>query len=253
MQYKINEFANLASISTRTLRYYDQIGLLKPSSINDAGYRYYGPYEVDRLEQIMYLKALDVPLKTIKKILNAQPLNHLELLNDHLVKLNQKKNHIESIIKMLKQSIEAKERNIVMNDKDKFTEFKNTLINENESQYKDEVESKWGKDAYAQSKKAFSNMSEKDYNHFKALETQILIQLKNAYDQKLALDSKEVIQIVKLHQEWITLAWGSYNKDAHFQLVDMYVDDHRFKAYYDKEQDGLAILLRDAVQHHLAK
>ena len=54
MEYSIKELSELAGVSARTLRYYDEIGLLKPSRVNEAGYRYYGESEVAVLQQILF-------------------------------------------------------------------------------------------------------------------------------------------------------------------------------------------------------
>lgn len=67
MEYTVQALGKLAGVSTRTLRYYDEIDLLKPARINSSGYRIYGPNEVDRLQQILFYRELDVPLETIKK------------------------------------------------------------------------------------------------------------------------------------------------------------------------------------------
>ena len=65
MEYSIKELSELAGISARTLRYYDEIGLLKPSGVNDAGYRYYGEREVESLQQILFYRERGFELKTI--------------------------------------------------------------------------------------------------------------------------------------------------------------------------------------------
>lgn len=253
MKYLITEFAKLASISTRTLRYYDQIDLLKPSIISPSGYRYYSSNEVNRLQQIMFFKTLDIPLKKIKEILDNPEFDHLEKLKSHLEKLQLKKKQLNSIINTLNFTIEATERNQEMKDQDKFTGFKDAMLKENDSLYKDEVVQKWGKKTYDQSRKAFGSMSESEYSHFKDLGEQILSDLKKAYDASLDFKSELMQNVAKNHQEWIQLAWGRYDADAHYQLVEMYVADERFKAYYDKIQDGLAELLKKAVQYYLEK
>ena len=74
MEYSIKSLAKLAGISTRTLRYYDEIGLLKPLRINSSGYRIYGDKEVDILQQILFYKALELPLEKIKEINTITPL-----------------------------------------------------------------------------------------------------------------------------------------------------------------------------------
>lgn len=66
MEYTVQKLGQLAGISTRTLRYYDQIGLLKPARINSSGYRIYGQDEVDKLQQIMFYREMGMPLEPMK-------------------------------------------------------------------------------------------------------------------------------------------------------------------------------------------
>ncbi len=253
MKYLINEFAKLASISTRTLRYYDQIELLKPSIVSPAGYRCYGSSEVNRLQQILFFKALEIPLKKIKEILDQPEFNHLEKLKEHLEKLQIKKKQLNAIINTLNLTIESTERKLEMKDVDKFAGFKKAMLKENDDLYKEEVEQKWGKATYDQSKRAFESMSEFEYQQFKELGEKILGELKKAYSAQLDFKSEAMQKVAQLHQQWIQMAWGRYDANAHYQLVEMYVADDRFKAYYDKNQDGLAELLKKAVQSYLLK
>lgn len=77
MEYTIQKLSQLAGISTRTLRYYDEIGLLKPDRINSSGYRIYGATEVDRLQQILFYRELGVKLDSIKEIITSPALMQL--------------------------------------------------------------------------------------------------------------------------------------------------------------------------------
>ncbi|MDQ0163455.1 DNA-binding transcriptional MerR regulator [Bacillus alveayuensis] len=74
MEYTVNQLAKLAGVTGRTLRYYDEIGILKPARINSSGYRIYGQKEVDKLQQILFYRELDVDLETIKKLSTHHPL-----------------------------------------------------------------------------------------------------------------------------------------------------------------------------------
>lgn len=69
MEYTIKKLGEIAGVSTRTLRYYDQIGLLKPCRINSSGYRIYGEKEVNLLQRIMFYKAMDMKLEKIQEII----------------------------------------------------------------------------------------------------------------------------------------------------------------------------------------
>ena len=68
MEYTVQKLGKMAGVSTRTLRYYDEIGILKPARINSSGYRIYGQAEVDRLQQILFYRELGVSLENIKDI-----------------------------------------------------------------------------------------------------------------------------------------------------------------------------------------
>ncbi len=87
MEYTVQKLARLAGISPRTLRYYDEIGLLKPARINSSGYRIYGQEEVDRLQQILFYRELAVNLKDIRNILDSPSFNRTRALQDHRSKL----------------------------------------------------------------------------------------------------------------------------------------------------------------------
>ena len=74
MEYSIQELSRLSGVTTRTLRWYDQIGLLKPSRVAESGYRYYGRAEVDRLQDILYYRALGVELLGSRNVWTIPPL-----------------------------------------------------------------------------------------------------------------------------------------------------------------------------------
>ena len=87
MEYSIQELSRLSGVTTRALRWYDQIGLLKPSRVAESGYRYYGPAEVDRLQDILFYRALGVELARIKECLDGLSFNRLAALQSHLAAL----------------------------------------------------------------------------------------------------------------------------------------------------------------------
>ena len=83
MTYTIKEIADLAGVSTRTLRYYDEIGLFSPASTGDNGYRYYDQVSLLRLQQILFFRELDVRLKDIQLIMSRPDFNLLGALEKH--------------------------------------------------------------------------------------------------------------------------------------------------------------------------
>lgn len=131
MEYTVQKLSKLAGVSSRTLRYYDEIGLLKPANTNLSGYRLYGPKEVDRLQQILFYRELGISLDNIKNILDSDTFDDIDALKDHREKLMLRKMQIETLIANVEKTIATKERGIFMSDKEKFEGFKEKLVAEN--------------------------------------------------------------------------------------------------------------------------
>lgn len=83
MEYTVKQLAKIAGVSPRTLRYYDEIGLLKPARINSSGYRIYEKEQVDLLQQILFYRELGVSLDKIKDIIYSPDFNEIEALKEH--------------------------------------------------------------------------------------------------------------------------------------------------------------------------
>ena len=96
--YSIREVSRLTGVSKRTLQYYDQIGLLKPSGVTEAGYRMYGDEALERLQQILLYRELQFPLKEIKRILDSTDYDRNRALEQQIELLTMKKDHLETLI-----------------------------------------------------------------------------------------------------------------------------------------------------------
>ncbi|NLY46598.1 MAG: MerR family transcriptional regulator, partial [Tissierella sp.] len=144
MEYSISKLARISGVTTRTLRYYDEIGLLKPKRISSNGYRIYGENQVNLLQQILFYKELGIGLEDIDNILNSSDYNIEKSLQEHLIHLNQEKIRIELLIKNVNKTISSLKGETIMSDKEKFEGFKNDLIKKNEEQYGLEIRDKYG-------------------------------------------------------------------------------------------------------------
>lgn len=246
MEYTVQKLSKIAGISTRTLRYYDEIELLKPLKINSSGYRIYGQNEVNKLQQILFYRELGISLENIKSIVNSPTFDSLSALKEHHTKLLAKRKQIDLLIENVTKTIALKEEKCTMTDIEKFEGFKEKLIYENEKNYGTEIREKYGKDAVDTSNKKLKNMSKEDYEDWQNLSIEIISKLKKAF--KTGDASNELSQeVARLHHKWLSYTWNTYSKEAHASLAQMYVCDERFTSYYDKEQPGLAKFLRDAI------
>ncbi len=246
VEYTVQKLASLAGVSTRTLRYYDEIGILKPARINSSGYRIYGQAEVDRLQQILFYRELDVSLDRIKDIVTAPSFDGTAALREHREKLLEKKEQLEVLIANVDKSIALTEGRMNMSNKEKFEGFKKKMVEDNEEKYGKEVRQKYGNDAVDQSNKKVMNMTKEQHDQVTVLAEQVTETLAEAF--KTGDPAGELAQkAAALHKQWLCYFWNQYSKEAHAGLAQMYVDDERFTAYYDKEQPGTAEFLRDAI------
>ncbi|PAE41101.1 MerR family transcriptional regulator [Bacillus sp. 7884-1] len=246
MEYTIQKLASLAGVSTRTLRYYDEIGILKPARINSSGYRIYGQEEVNTLQQILFYRELGVGLDSIKEIVTAPSFDGAKALREHREKLLEKKERLDLLIANVDKTIALTEGRITMSNKEKFEGFKKKMVEDNEKKYGKEIREKYGKESVEASNAKVMNMTEEQYQEVTALAEQIHTTLAKAF--KTGDPAGELAQkAAELHKQWLTYYWKEYSKEAHAGLAQMYVDDERFTAYYDKEQPGTALFLKDAI------
>ena len=249
MEYSIQELSRLSGVTTRTLRWYDQIGLLKPSRVAESGYRYYGGAEVDRLQDILYYRALGVELARIKECLDDPSFDRLAALRNHLAALEAERERLEQLIRSVKDTIGVEERNEIMSDEQKFEAFKQRAIAHNEKVYGAETRAKYGDREVDEANAAVMNLSRKQYQEWTNLGRGIQERLEAAVQAGLSPESEAGKELCALHRQWLTITGNQYDPARHRGIVELYVADERFTAYYDKQVLGCARFLRDAVVH----
>ncbi|MDD9265622.1 MerR family transcriptional regulator [Paenibacillus sp. GCM10023248] len=247
MEYTVQSLGKLAGVSTRTLRYYDEIGLLKPARINSSGYRIYGQAEVDALQQILFYRELGVGLDRIKEIVTSPAFNGADALKQHYVQLLDKRNQLDKLIANVEKTMASQEGRISMTNTEKFEGFKQQLIDENEKKYGQEIREKYGEDAVNRSNQRVMNMTQEEHDEVTRLANEVTAALAEAF-RTADPASEAAQQAAHLHKQWLTYYWHEYSPEAHAGLAQMYVDDERFRAYYDANQPGTAEFLRDAIR-----
>lgn len=245
MKYTVAKLAKLAGISPRTLRFYDEIGLLQPVR-EENGYRTYGKAEVDRLQQILFYREAGLELSQIAEILNSGGFNAAQAMQNHLQSLKQRRCELDSLIATAEKTLQSLEGGKTMNDKEKFEGFKQSLIEENEANFGAEIREKYGENTVAESNAKMMNMTQEQYAEFeqlgKTLNEAIAAAVKNGDP-----NSEPAQKAAALHKQWLCCTWNKYTPEAHRGLAEMYIADERFTAYYDAIAPGAAQLLHDAV------
>ena len=251
MKYSISQLSKLAGVSSRTLRYYEEIGLLLPREKGDNGYRYYDSRQVDRLQQIMFYRSFDMELDDIKNILNSDDFNQVTALESHLVKLENQKAKINRLIDSVNKTIMSLKGETTMSDKEKFAAFKQNIVNENEKKYGAEIRKKYGDKTVDDTNKKILDMSQESWNSLEELNERLNKTLKAAVEEGNPA-SETAQKACALHKEWLGHYWNFYSKEAHLNLCLMYTQDERFKEYYEKIAPGCADFLYEAMKIYLA-
>lgn len=246
MEYASNKLSKMSGVSPRTLRYYDEIGLLKPNRVASSGYRIYGQNEVDALQQILFYRELDFSLDDIKKLMSMPDFDREQALFSHLAELYKKRERLDSLISNVTKSIAAMKGEMIMSDNEKFEGFKQSLIDENERKYGAEVRAKYGNQIVDESNAKLMGLTQQQHDESVRLCFEFEETLKAAF--ATGNPAGELAQkACDLHRQWLCMFYPRYNKEYHKGLGEMYVADGRFRANYDKLAPGCTEFLRDAI------
>jgi DNA-binding transcriptional MerR regulator len=243
MDWSIQEVARLAGTTSRALRHYDDIGLLPPSRIAPNGYRHYDEAALVRLQRILLLRELGLGLEQIGGVLDRET-GEVEALTAHLAWLEQEQQRLTRQIASVSHTITTLKAEEPLMAQNMFDGFDHT-------QYKEEVEQRWGKDAYARSDAWWRSMSTDEKAALQAKVSQLSADWTEAATRGIPADSAEAQALAVRHVDWLrsipgTPAGDGGNLKAYVTgLGDMYVADPRF----GKNYGGLpgAEFVRDAL------
>ncbi|MDA3847225.1 MAG: MerR family transcriptional regulator [Vallitaleaceae bacterium] len=245
--YLINKVATLAGITVRTLHYYDEIGLLVPKVMNDNQYRIYSKEDIKTLQDILFFKELGFKLSDIKGILGTDGYNRLDVLKQHKKVIGMKMSHLKGIMETLESTINEEEGGIAMNDIERFEAFNMEAIEAHNKQFAKEIKEKYGQsDAYAESQQKTKQYDAKDWGR---INDESLVIYK-AFHELKNLNPNHVLlqeQVAKW-QNYITRNFYTCTKPILSGLADMYIEDERFKENIDKNGEGIAGVMHDAIK-----
>lgn len=235
MKMKIKEVSDLVGISVRTLHYYDEIGLLTPDEITDSGYRFYSDNNLVTLQQILFFKELDFPLKKIKEIISSPTFDRNEALRLHRKMLLGKRKRTDKMIATIDKTIRYVKGEIQMSNKEKFEGF-----DFSHNPYEEEARRLWGKDAVDKTSSTLGNNAMREKMND--------IYCKLADLRSLTPESDEAQAGITEWYDFLNNNTGHhYSLDAFKGLGQLYVDDIRFTKNIDQFGTGLAIFMRDAM------
>lgn len=239
-EWPIHEVARIAGTTSRALRHYGAIGLLPATRVGGNGYRYYDEQALVRLQRLLMLRQLGLGLPAISQVLDREA-DDVAALSDHLLRLQREQQRLDRQIHAVKHTIRTLTEKEALMPENMFDGFDN-------NQYREEVEEKWGTEAYASGDRWWRSMTDADKAGFQQQHVDIARDYAAARERGLAADSDEVRMIAARHREWVTRGWQG-RRPTNEQLAglgDMYVADERFAANYGGVEG--AAFVRDALR-----
>ncbi|MBI2786455.1 MAG: MerR family transcriptional regulator [Legionella longbeachae] len=245
MPYTINQLAKLSGVSTRTLRFYDEIGLLAPAFYGENQYRYYKEEQLLMLQQILFFRELGFPLNDVQRILSSDDFDKIESLKTHKSMLQSGLERTAILINTVDKTISHLRGKIIMRDAEMYDGFDPIKQQEHEKYMLDtgiisqkQIDDSWQR---------VSNWKKPDWEQFKNSGEKLNIALAEAIKQELEVDSDEVQQLIQHHYDWVNNFWTP-TKETYLGLGQMYLDHSDYRLFYNRYHPDLVDYLVAAMQ-----
>lgn len=236
----VNDVSKLTGVSVRTLQYYDQIGLLKPTGYTEAGYRLYNDTALETLQQILLFRELEFPLKDIKTIMTASNYDRHKALEQQITLLTIKKEHLENLITFARgiKTIGVKNMDFSAFDKSKLDD------------YAKQAKAQWGHtDAYKEYEEKSKGRTAVKENALGAGMMQIFAELGQI--RTTSPGSPEAQGLVKKLQNYISEHFYHCTNEILASLGQMYAGGGEFTENIDKAGGmGTAQFVSDAIREY---
>ena len=237
---RINEVVKLTGVSSRTLQYYDEIGLLIPQKL-DNGYRDYTEENLEKLQKILFYRFLKFKLNDIKELLEGD-FDNLKILEQQRELILREKEKFEVILHNIEKTISNYKGEQTMTIEEKFNGFKKEDLNK----YENQAVEKYGKDTIEESKKRQSGREEIVTEEF----NEVFRSMAKFKDENVDVAEKEVQSKV----EDLYNNMNEYAFDCSIEVFSYigkgYVHNPEFKKNIDKFGEGVAEYTSKAIEKY---
>lgn len=238
MAYTVKKVAELAGVSVRTLHHYDQIGLLEPAAKSPSGYRLYSDAELERLQQILIYRELEIDLNTIKRILDNPAFDRRRALLEQREALLRRGRRIERLVSLIDRTLASMERGTKMGDDELFQGFEHEA-------YLEEARRMYDPELVEEAVERTSKFTRSDWETVMK-ENRAISEAIAGLMGKGPGDPAVQERIAEWHR-FINERFYTCTLDVFRGLGDLYVEDARFADHYDQIRPGLARFMREAM------
>ena len=239
--FTVKQLAKVAGVSPRTLHYYDEIGLLKPSRDPANGYRRYDRLAMLRLQQILFLRELGLGLENIQSVFDQPGFDLLSALEQHRQALQARQQRLKELVQTVERTIAHLKGNIPMESKDLFVGFSEAQ----QKEYEEEIRQKYGDKELKESQRRWGSYSAEK-------KRQVMEEGRDNYLSLVAVmplgpaSPQAQEGIARWHQH--LRYFYEPTSEILLGLADAYNEEPRFAAFFQRIHPDLADFMRQAIQ-----
>ena len=246
----VRQLANIAGVSVRTLHHYDAIGLLRPASVGQNGYRYYGEEELLRLQQILIHRELGMPLSEIGRVLDAAGFDRLEALRQQRVRLAAEAERYARLVRTIDRTIARLNGDRTM----KNAELYEGIAPEKQLEYEEWLIDRFGEgfaDQIEESRSAVAALGPDEVAARMGELHDLEQAIAEAHRRGLPAGSPSLEPLLARHRAWVAAMWGRpCPPEAYVGLADLYLSHPDFVARYETIAKGFAQFLATSMKLH---
>jgi DNA-binding transcriptional MerR regulator len=241
--WTVSEAAKIAGVTVRALHHYDSIGLLTPEARTEAGYRLYRSVDLERLQQILLMRQLGMPLEEIRRALDDPGYDRRRALQAQHTQLEQRLEDVQAMLRGVDAALSSLE-----GDDEMTTEKMFEGLGLDQAELEAEAKERWGEtDSFKESARRTKKYGKEDWAKINAEADAIYRELQQRRAAGVAADDEAAMELAEQHRQHIDRWFYPCSHEMHAQLAEGYVADERFTAFYDRIAEGLAVYLRDAI------
>ncbi len=253
MAYTVSKLAKISGVSIRTLRWYDEIGLLKPAYHGANGYRYYEEKQLLLLQQILFFREIGFELKQIEAILKRSDFDRIAALSSHRKILEKNVERTKNLIRTIDKTIEHLKGTKKMKDHEIYLGFNK----EKQSEYQKYLINRFGEEAKVSIEETFvnfKNLSKEGFEKSTEEWNEICKDLAKQRENRAAVNSSEVQKIIHRHYEWLKGYWTP-DRSSYTNLGEQYISFEWQKAFepFDAEHPKLAQFFAEGMKFFAEK
>lgn len=221
VEHSISDVARMAGISSRTLRHYDDIGLLAPARMSTNGYRWYDRRQLLRLQRILMLRELRVPLSRIAEILDGGS-DERAALRHHRQELIGERDRLQRVIDTVDRTLAALHGDEAVNDEDFFIG-----LADGRDRLRKDLTARFGavvEEHFAAAEKATADWRRQDYERAAVEGRQVLAAMSSARTRGISPGEDQALDLVAEHHKGVIALWPA-DAAAYHALGDLILDN----------------------------